>query len=254
MALFYVYVLKTNAGRVFYVGKGSGQRMFWHRRVLLHPLIKEYQRGVYRRMREFLAGASFVEEKVYETDDETQALLHEQTLIREYGFENLVNTQSHAFTGRKLKPEVGRLIADRLRGRKMPSEVRAKISVANKGKQVSSETRLKLSASISAAYGGVFAVEHRAKLSWAAKRRGPNLVAIAAMAAANRGKRKDMTVARFARSRTVYAIKSPAGEQVYAFSNGIVTLLKKFGLATSTFYRVLNTGESAGWSVSSAQF
>ena len=145
---FYVYVLKTLPDcQVFYVGKGSKARLFWHRQVLSRPRNKEYQRGVYKRMRAVLAGRNFIEEKVFETESEIEALLHEQALIRQYGFENLVNTQSHAFTGRRLKPEVGRLIAVRLRdyvkrcrikyGTGHPPEVAAKISAANMGRKIS---------------------------------------------------------------------------------------------------------------------
>jgi hypothetical protein len=166
MSTFYVYVLKTLDGRVLYVGKGSGQRMFWHRRVLSRPQTKEFHRNVYKRMREFLNGQAFTEEKVSETNDETEALLHEQSLIRHYGFENLVNTQSHAFTGRKLKPEVGQIIASRLRGRKMPAEVKAKISAALQGRVVSLETGAKISA---AKIGVPLSEAHRQSLTGVAK-------------------------------------------------------------------------------------
>jgi hypothetical protein len=132
---FYVYVLKTLSGRVFYVGKGSNNRMMHHRHVLSHPETKYYRKMVYVRMREILGNEDFTEEKVFTTMDEREALLHEMKLINDYGFANLVNTQSHAFTGRKLKPEVGRLIASKLRGRKMPPEVAAKISASNRGKK-----------------------------------------------------------------------------------------------------------------------
>lgn len=113
--------------------------MYVHRRVLSRPHTKEYQRPVYKRMREFLVELDFTEEKVFETADETEALLYEQKLISSVGFDNVVNTQSHAFTGRKLKPEVGRLISSRLKdyaqrcraayGKGAPPEVVAKRSV-----------------------------------------------------------------------------------------------------------------------------
>jgi hypothetical protein len=162
---FYVYVLISIATeKVFYVGKGSKNRLLHHRYVLAHPQIKEFNRGVYQRMRAVLNGSDFKEQKVFETTDEITALLKEQELIHFYGFENLVNTQSHAFTGRKLKPEVGQLIASKLRGRTMPPEVRAKISASNTGKQVSEETRLKLSESLSATFQGHFSEAHRQAL------------------------------------------------------------------------------------------
>ena len=142
---FYVYELVLLNGQIFYVGKGSSTRIDHHRYVLARSHLKEYQRNVYKRMRVFLAGREFEERIVFMTDDETAALLKEHDLILHYGFENLVNTQSHAFTGRKLKPEVGQIIAARLRGKKMPLEVRKKIGKANKGRIKSPEECAKIS-------------------------------------------------------------------------------------------------------------
>jgi hypothetical protein len=254
MLRFYVYVLKLEDGTVFYVGKGTGQRLFWHRRVLSRPQIKEYQRGVYKRMRAFIADRAFVEEKIFETNNETEALLHEQVLIQNYGFENLVNTQTHAFTGRKLKPEVGQLIASRLRGKKLSIEHRAKISAGGKGRVASIETRQKLSASISKAYGGSFTATHCAALSLAAKTRKQRsakdeLKRLKALRRAVCGKPRDLTKARLSRPFSVYALRSPSGDQWYAFSNGLLKLLADIGLATTTFYRAVREGNSAGWSV-----
>lgn len=251
MATFYVYVLKTLDGRVFYVGKGSGQRMFWHRHVLSRSQTKEFQRNVYKRMREFLKGQTFTEEKVFETDDETGALLHEQYLIRHYGFENLVNTQSHAFTGRKLKPEVGRIIAAKLRGRHLSLEHRAKISEAGKGRVVSPESGAKISAAKS---GVPFTEAHKTALSAAAKTRKPRSAEdeekrLRALRAALCGKHKDMTAARLARKQRHYTLADPAGKTYNAQSNGIIAFLKSVGLPTTTFYRARARGSCNGWTV-----
>lgn len=170
---YYVYVLKTVPdGQVFYVGKGSRKRMFWHNRVMLHPSTKEYNRGVYKRMRAFLAGREFIPEKVFDASTETKALLHERALIDRYGFANLVNTQTHAFTGRKLKADarlqmsksrreyVARL--QRERGYKMPPEVAAKISASSVGRTVPVEVGQKISA---AKKGVSLTVEHKVALT-----------------------------------------------------------------------------------------
>lgn len=170
--LYYTYELViVETGQVFYVGKGNGYRMFHHGSVLNKPDTKEYQRPVYKRMREVLKGRPFVERKVFEHEDETTVLLEEQRRIRAYGFENLVNTQSHAFTGRKLKPEVGRLIGKRLRayadrcraqyGQGLPPETVRKIQKALENYVVPPEVGRKISATKS---GVPFTHEHRSAL------------------------------------------------------------------------------------------
>jgi hypothetical protein len=164
---FYVYelVLLSN-GEVFYVGKGSKSRLFHHRYVLARPHLKEYQRGVYERMRRRIGDAQFEERIVYITDSEVLALLKEHDLIVKYGFENLVNTQSHAFTGRKLKPEA-RLTMSKARleyvaqlqaatGHKMLPAVAAKIGAANRGQKHGPE---------------------RSRKIWRTRRQGPNFSA-----------------------------------------------------------------------------
>lgn len=150
--------------------------MFWHNRVMLHPNTKEYARGVYKRMRNFLAGRSFVPEKVFETVDETEALLHERALIDKYGFDNLVNTQTHAFTGRRLKAdartEMSKARRDyvaklqRERGYKMLPSTRRKISMSLAG----CERSVEFGQRVSRAKRGVPLTEaHRLALTGVAK-------------------------------------------------------------------------------------
>lgn len=195
--MFYVYELAAKtSGKVFYVGKGSGDRIKFHREVLTHPSRKDYNRGVYRRMRDILKGDDFIERKVFETQDETAALLHEQKLIQHYGFDNLVNTQSHAFTGRKLKPEVGRIIAEKLRGKTLPTSVKQKIRRSLEGKPKTSEHNAAVS---TAKKGKQFSDAHRKALSEAAKNRPVDRKKIEAMCLANTGSHRDNSKALAAR-------------------------------------------------------
>jgi len=136
--------------RVLYVGKGHGSRMSFHQKVIDHPQNKLNQRPMYQGLRaELTPGKSFIARKVFESADEIVCLLEEQRRIHEYGFDNLLNVASHAFTGRRMKPAVGRLIASKLKayvqrcrdqyGSGHPPEVAAKIAASNRGKQLSSE-------------------------------------------------------------------------------------------------------------------
>lgn len=139
--------------RVIYVGKGHGERLHFHHKILARPTTKMWSRPLYRRLREVLTdGKSLQSRKVFETENELEALLHEQTLISHYGFENLVNVASHAFVGRTLKPEVGDIISSRLKEYfrsqgGFPQETRKKISLANTGRVPTQEHKENISRS-----------------------------------------------------------------------------------------------------------
>jgi len=92
---FYVYELVVVPdGNVCYVGKGSGGRMYVHRKNLnCHSWS---QVGLYRRLRELIAsGKDFKPRKVFETDDEEAAFVEESRRIELYGFDNLLNSTNH---------------------------------------------------------------------------------------------------------------------------------------------------------------
>jgi hypothetical protein len=258
---FYVYELVlVPDGTVCYVGKGSGRRMWNHRRYALQPPATT-QAYLYRKLSELLqAGKDFQPRKVFETDSEQEALQKESELIRHYGLEKLFNCGMH--TGPLLTDidEARRTAMSKARreyvaklqaetGQSSLPEVRAKISASNTGKQVSEETRRKLSTSISTTYQGHFSRKHRKKLSKAAKARGFSRAAIDAMRKANLGGHRDTTKARLSRKQRYYVIVSPQGIVHCAQSNGIVTLLKSLRLPISNFYRAIKLGTYKGWKV-----
>lgn len=136
---YYVYELVlVPDGNVIYVGKGHKDRMVYHRKVFLKKDTVIGNKPFYCRLRAATSdvGKAFVERKVFETSSENEALLEESRRISFYGFENLINVASHAFTGRRMKPEVGRIIAEKLKqfaarckikyGKGCPSDVAAK--------------------------------------------------------------------------------------------------------------------------------
>ena len=151
MEKFYVYELVVIPdGNVCYVGKGSGFRMYVHRKNMLHARTSQY--GLYRRLRALLeSGKDFKPRKVFETDVEWVALEEEKRRIALYGFDNLYNSttvegktvksiddmQRQAMS-KSRRDYIARLYATT--GHRMPPEVAAKISKSNTGKTMSAET------------------------------------------------------------------------------------------------------------------
>lgn len=85
---YYVYTLARPNGTIFYVGKGSGNRVADHEKEALrgHNCPKcELIRLIWRE------GGSIQRAIVFETDDERAALNREAELIREYGYDRLMN-------------------------------------------------------------------------------------------------------------------------------------------------------------------
>lgn len=135
---YYVYelVIKPD-NKVCYVGKGSGNRMHRHIQRASRPTPPKSQRLLYTKLRQILEqGKQLVPHIVYETDDETDALLKEAEHIRHFGFENLLNNATHAFLGRRLKPEVKRILAERTRTMWLDPDYRLK-NKTNSGKKLS---------------------------------------------------------------------------------------------------------------------
>jgi len=156
---YYVYELViVPGGTVCYVGKGSGQRMYKHRRYALQPPSKT-QLYLYHGLSDLIAsGKDFKPRKVFETDDEIEALMEERRRIRFYGVDTLLNWgESH--TGplaghikearREAMRKARKVYCDKLEaetGHRMLPEIAARISTSNKGKVVSPEHVAKVQA------------------------------------------------------------------------------------------------------------
>ena len=152
---FYVYELVVVPdGNVCYIGKGSGKRMYVHRKNLNHHGWS--QTGLYRRLRELIAsGKDFYPRKVFETDDEAEAFAEESKRIALYGLDNLFNSSDHRCRwaadvdvamrqamarGQREKAKRNR----RIYGKGLPPEHCAHIGDGNRGKKKPAQTeRLK---------------------------------------------------------------------------------------------------------------
>jgi hypothetical protein len=263
MKQFYVYELVVVPdGAVCYVGKGTRRRMYVHQRNLKNS--KYSQTGLYRRLRNLLeSGKNFEPRKVFETDNEIEALAEEKRRIGMYGFGSLFNSTTHQglttadidAAHRQALSKARREYVAKLKsetGQSSLPEVRAKISASNMGRQASEETRHTISQSISATYQGKFSETHKKALSVAAKTRKPRSKEgeenrLQALRSALCGKPKDTSKARNARKQRYYTVVSPNGTTYDAQSAGILTLLKTIELPFSNFYRAIKLGEYNGW-------
>lgn len=160
--MFYVYVDKTDDGRVFYVGKAVLRRLQQKKRNKKHTRVAR-EHGCTR-------------EVVWETDDEQAALAYEIKLIEFFGtftsdwregIECNFTVGGDGIVGAKrvygpLSDEHKVKIAERLRGVKKTAEHRQKVIDAVTGSRRSDETRQKLSES----HRGIrLSLEARAKVA-----------------------------------------------------------------------------------------
>jgi hypothetical protein len=206
---YYVYELVIVPGEIVcYVGKGSGRRMWNHKRYALKPP-SGTQKYLYRKLSEILAsGKQFEPRKVFETDSELEALSEEQRRIVHYGLDSLFNFSSNR-TGpvedqinaarkqamsKSRKEYVAKL--KREKGYGMPPSTRSKISRSLKGRKKSDEHCAKVS---SAKKGKCFSGAHLKSLSEAAKKRRIDPAKIEAMRQANLGGHRDNSKALAAR-------------------------------------------------------
>lgn len=123
MGKHYVYVLKRPNGEIFYVGKGSGDRMHRHVLEATRPnprIYNPYKTNVILKI--LNSGEQVGEEKVFETDNEHDAYIYEWFMYWMYKDQltNLKEGGLGGIQGRKATEEERKAIGDRSRGRKWP--------------------------------------------------------------------------------------------------------------------------------------
>jgi len=88
---YYIYLLINSLdNKVFYVGKGHGRRMYWHKK---HALTgdhhnKHLQNKILQLIR---LGGKIIYKKAFESKDEKEVFKQEMLTIKFFGFENLCN-------------------------------------------------------------------------------------------------------------------------------------------------------------------
>lgn len=128
----YVYTLARPDGRVFYVGKGVRGRIHKHEWAAKNGE-QSHKANIIRKI--WAEGGQVVKQKVFESDNEQEALAEEVRLIAYYGRENLANLTDGGDVNSGWKPRLETIIrrVASLTGKKRTSEQRLKISEAHKG-------------------------------------------------------------------------------------------------------------------------
>lgn len=155
MKTYYVYTLTNSLdGKVFYVGKGTGDRVNQHVRAAKRGC----QYHVHRKIRKIESyGGQIFPKVVFESGVEQDALVEEMRLIEFYGRENLTNLTDggEGSSGYKHTAEVKEKLRQAKIGKKLSEESIAlrqmtrksrNIPAWNKGKRMSEEFRKKVSA------------------------------------------------------------------------------------------------------------
>jgi hypothetical protein len=196
---FYVYELVVIPDNIVcYVGKGSGRRMHVHRKLV--GTVTTDQSYLYRKLAQLIeTGKEFIPRKVFETENETEALGKERELINQLGIENLFNTclssgecttdTQDAVRRAKSKARRDYLARMTASGRNpFTPETRRKISEGLRGRQVSQATRDKIRMKLKGRTV-VFSADHCRHLSEAGTGRKHGPIAKLKVSLANKGRK-----------------------------------------------------------------
>lgn len=133
---FYIYFLISSLdNKVFYVGKGSGKRMYTHLMIAKgNGSNRKANPHLYNKISKILMdNGTILYDVVFRTDDEDESYLKEKEFINSIGINNLTNL---------LEGGIGGLIGE------WTEERRKKLSISKLGKPMSEETKKRISNSL----------------------------------------------------------------------------------------------------------
>ena len=141
--MFYVYELRDENNTVFYVGKGSGKRMYQHR-YKAKSGEKTHRANKIRKI--WFRGFDFSAVIVFKSECEQTAFAKEKHLISKYGQENLTNKTAGGEGLSNPSMGIREKIANGRRGTIASKETREKQRLAKLGIHRTQETKDKIRA------------------------------------------------------------------------------------------------------------
>lgn len=143
--IYYVYeLIDSTTNVVFYVGKGSKDRMYVHEKKILRG-DKTHNNHLDNKIRKIhKTGGNIICNQIFQSLDEEAVLKHEILIIEEYGLENLCNMTGGG-DGRSPDEETRKKISENRKGIPVSDSTRKKMSDAKKGRRQSSDTKRKKS-------------------------------------------------------------------------------------------------------------
>ena len=171
---FYTYQLETADGEIFYIGKGSGNRMYKHIQIARgDSQNRKRNLKLYNKISSEIANGGFIiSNVVFRSDDEKECHEKEIKLISEIGKSKLCNLTDggEGTSGYTLSEEHKRKISSARKGIKriFTEEHKRNISKAAKGrvsywkgKKLPEETKRKMSISAKGKHSGPISDTHR---------------------------------------------------------------------------------------------
>ena len=141
--MFYVYELRDESGRPFYVGKGSGRRM-WQHEINARAGRRSHLCAKLRKMQ--ARGQQVKRVMVFLSPNEAEAFAEEKRLIAYYGRENLTNQTDGGEGPSNPTAETRAKIAASRRGVIASEATRNRQRLAHLGKHHTEATKARISA------------------------------------------------------------------------------------------------------------
>jgi len=193
MRKHYVYYLISSIdGNVFYIGKGSGNRMYKHIQIAEgNSMVKSKNPYLYNKINKILNdGGEVICTKIFETNNEDLSYEKEKLFIEKFGLNNLTNITEGGLGGligewdeeRKDKLRKSKSIGNR-KGKPHSEKTKAKIRETMKvkgynkyweGKKLSDETKKKMSQSHKGKHQGPITEKRRQAIIDGIKRKKSN--------------------------------------------------------------------------------
>jgi hypothetical protein len=144
---YYVYTLSDNH-KIFYIGKGSGDRMYRHLKKVKRGATTDNHHLDNKLQKMLRDGVQISYNKVYETGDEGLAYAHERELVAKVGLSNLCNIQAGGYGGNSPSQETRDKISASKKRKPLTEAHKQKLREAKLGIKQTQETKDKRSLSL----------------------------------------------------------------------------------------------------------